>query len=744
MTDERPLLVAVAGNPNTGKTTLFNALTGGRAKTGNYPGVTVEQRIGAARSREFVSALGRSAEIVDVPGCYSLTASSPDEAVAVQVLAGRAGVDTPPDVVVVVADVTNLSRNLFLALQILELGSPVVLALTMNDLLAQAEGSVDVAGLEQRLGVPVVVSTRGDIDAHSALAEAVRRALELPQKSFGRKWRWPDPHQEEAIAAAATQLVDAELVQERHADGWAHWLLAERSAGPTQDEVCAYVFGDGDQRARQIADELAGDIGGDVDPTQRAIQLRYAWIDEIVGAAVDPGTDARRRSDRIDRVITHPIGGPAIFLGVMALIFQLMFAWSDPLIGAIEGVIGWMMQGTSSALGEGPLSALITEGIIAGVGNVLVFLPQIMILFALLAVLDASGYLARAAYIMDRVMARVGLHGRAFVPLLASFACAVPGIVATRTIADPKDRFVTILVAPLITCAARLPVYALLIAALFDADRRVAGVFTLGGLILLGLYLFGIVAALGVAWVLKRTLFKGPREPLILELPPYQVPRLRDVWSELRERTGIFLKDAGTIILACTIVLWAVLSYPESPELEAELDEAIAAHEELEPDVDLEPDAHVAWADEHRLIAQEYRMEIVEQSIAGRVGSVVQPVVEPLGFDLKITVGLIAAISAREVMVGALGVTYGVGDEVDEESPSLRRAIEEDPAMTPAVGVSLLIWFVFAFQCMSTLAVVKRETQSWRWPIFLVVYQTALAWVCAFAAYRIALAAGLA
>ena len=735
---DRALIIALAGNPNAGKTTLFNGITRGRAKVANYPGVTVDSRQGDAQNASFIGALKTKAVLVDVPGCYALTARSAEESVAISTLVGRAGIGARPDVILNVVDATNLERNLYLTQHFLELGMPVAIALTMTDLM---ETPPDPSALSRALGVPVVIAPRHDQD-FTALGEAVTAAYHAPASDYARRWDWPSAWSPDRVAQVRADLIATNRVNEQEADGWLTWLLSQQAEDAEGRDAITAIWGDGDDLI-EVVTRFAEEVAADTDTaTSAIIEARYAWLREHVSPHVGTGRDGRQASDRIDRVVTHAVFGPLLFLGVMALIFQFMFAWTVPLIDLIGAGMDALATQVTATLGPGLLTDLLTQGVIAGVGNVIVFLPQIIVLFVLIGLLEASGYLARAAYIMDRLMARVGLHGKAFVPMLTSLACAVPGIAATRTIENRQDRFVTILVAPLMTCSARLPVYALLIGALFPAEEKVFGVFSLGGTILTALYLAGIAAALLVAFVLKRTLFKGERQPLILELPAYHVPKPRDVLHGVRHQIWIFLRDAGTVILAATIVLWALMSFPQDHGVVAGMEADLAAHE-----VSLAPDADAAtlaaWEAEETHIIVTANQALLEHTWAGRIGKTVQPALAPLGFDTKITIGLIAALSAREVMVSSLGVAYGVGEDVDDSSTSLRVAIQEDPNMSPAVGLALLVWFVLAFQCISTLAAVKRETESWRWPAFLVAYQTALAWSASFVVYRLALAFGL-
>jgi ferrous iron transport protein B len=614
-----PLRLGLVGSPNSGKTTLFNALTGLRAKVGNYPGVTVERREGGARFGD------RRAVVVDLPGTYSLDPISPDEAVVTRVLDGE--IDAPPDALVMVADACTLERSLMVMAQLLRRALPSCLVVTMIDELQARGGVLDLERLEAALGVPVlgVVGHRGI-------------GLERLRKLLARPEAWPRP--------------------------------------PIPPP------------------EGAGD--------------RAAWAESVLAAVMHRRPEGNLATEAIDRVLLHPVAGTLLFAAVMVTFFQLIFAWATPAMDAIDVGIGWAAEAARVALPAGIFADFVADGLIAGVGSVVIFLPQIVLLFSLLYLLEDVGYMARAAFVIDRVMGRIGLEGRSFVSLLSSYACAVPGIMATRTIPSPADRLATILVAPLMTCSARLPVYALLIGAFVPATT-VWGPIGLQGLVLLGLYLLGAVSALVVAALLKRTLLSGESLPFYMELPSYRTPPLKLVASQVWGSASAFLRRAGTVILAVSVVLWGLLTFPR---------------------VDAPP--HLTEAEANRFA--------LERSLAGRAGHAIEPLIAPLGFDWKIGVGLLASLAAREVIVATLAQIYAA---TDEES-SLREAVRNDvdphsgeKVFTPATVASLLVFFVFALQCMSTLAVIRRETNSWRWPAFAFGYLLALAWGASFLTHRL-------
>ncbi|MFT3817751.1 MAG: ferrous iron transporter B [Rubrivivax sp.] len=613
-------LVALVGNPNCGKTALFNLLTGSRQKVANYAGVTVERKEG-----RLLTAAGKMLRVLDLPGAYSLNPRSPDEKVTADVLFGRAQGEKRPDLAVCVVDATNLRRHLRLVLAVRRLGLPCVVALNMTDLARQRGLQVDPEALSRELGLPVVATVGVKADGDQDL----RRLLDDPAA-------WKALSSSAAAAAAA--------------------------GAPAADDTT-------------IADHEAV-----------ARILQRLGLDQAL-----PQTG----SDRIDRVVLHPVIGPLLLAVVLFLVFQAVFAWAELPKGWIEDGMAWLGQTVNGMLPESLLRSLLVDGLIAGVGGVLVFLPQILILFFFILVLEESGYLPRAAFLLDRLMGGVGLSGRSFIPLLSSFACAIPGIMAARTIANPRDRLVTILIAPLMTCSARLPVYALLIGAFIPA-RTVGGLFELQGLVLFGLYFAGIVGALAVAWLLKRFTAEGRQvRSLMMELPAYHWPTLRNVALGLWQRALIFLRRVGGVILTLTVLMWFLASFPASP---------------------------------------------IENSFAGMLGRALLPLLEPVGFNWQIAIALVPGLAAREVVVSALGTVYALSATGADTEQALAPLIAGQWSL--ATGLSLLAWFIFAPQCLSTLATVKRETAGWRIPLVMLVYLFVLAWVASYITYHVAVALG--
>ena len=614
-------LIALVGNPNAGKSALFNALTGARQKLGNYPGVTVERKAGRLSLSD-----GRPVELVDLPGTYSLNPTSPDEQVTRDVVLGKQQGERLPDALVVVVDASNLDNHLRFALELLSLGLPTVIALNMVDLATRDGLELDAAILSRELGVPVIPT----------------------------------------VAVRKRGLDHLRIELDTLFDGSTH--LVRASSGPRDFDMLR-------SEARRIAQ-----------------------------TAVVRETPSRRLTAAVDRVALHPIAGLALLLGLLFVMFQAVYAWSEAPIAMIEGMAEAASNGVRDALPDGLLRSFLVDGVINGVGSVVVFLPQILILFFFILMLEATGYMVRAAFLMDGLMARVGLSGRAFIPLLSSFACAVPGIMATRTIADPKDRLTTILIGPLMTCSARLPVYAVIIGAFIPA-RNVGLGIGLQGLVLFCLYVAGILGAMLVALVLRMTVTKGASGGFLMEMPKYQWPRPQDVLLGLWQRAVIFLKRAGTIIFTSTVILWVLLSFPKTPENSG--------------------------------VSQ------VNYSIAGRIANGLNVVLEPIGFNRDISLALIPAMAAREVAVSALATVYSLdaGDDEAKLERSLGDRLKDNWPLPTALA--FLAWFVFAPQCISTIAVTKRETNGWKWPLFMIGYLFALAYAAAGLTFWTATAIGL-
>lgn len=692
--------VALVGNPNTGKSTLFNALTGLRQRVGNFAGVTVERVEGSYRAPD-----GRTVALLDLPGTYSLSTASPDEAIAHDVLMRRDRDGWVPDVIVVVVDATHIERNLFLVSQLIELGRPLVVALNQADAAERAGTRIDVPELSHALGVPVIptVATRGE--GLDPLRRAIDDVVGLPLPS--RPFTLP-PTDSAALAPLELQL------QEHGCSRAEAQLEALRLV--SLDVIDNQKLAEAIIRARE-AMRAAG-----TDPRQIEATQRYAWIGDVVRRTVSHATRPTHDiSDRIDAIVLHRLGGPVVFLLLMAIVFQALFTWATPAQELIESGIAQLGEVVRRALPPGDLRSLLVDGVIAGVGSVVVFLPQIAILFICIGVLEDSGYMARAALLMDRVMRRVGLHGRSFIPMLSGYACAVPAIMATRTIGQPKDRLATMMVVPLMSCSARLPVYTLLIGAFIPSTMRVAGI-SAQSLTMLAMYLLGTLAALGAAAVFKRTLLAGPVRPMILELPPYRWPSPRALLGTVAQRCRLFLRRAGTVILTLSVVLWALATWPR-----------------LSPDPTRSDDRQRELALEH--------------SALGRIGHAIEPLVRPLGFDWKIGVSIASSFAAREVFVSTMGTIYGVGggegDNADRLTAALRaeRRADGTPTYTIPVALSLLVFYVFALMCMSTIAITVREAgggaTGWRWAALQFGYMLVLAWVSAFATYHLARVAGL-
>ena len=709
--------VAVIGNPNTGKTTLFNALTGLSQHTGNYPGVTVESALGEFRQN------GVRFLAVDLPGVYSLAPRAPDEMVAVSVLLGSGDESVTPDVVLCVVDATNLDRNLYIVTQIMDIGLPCVIALTMLDLAEKQGMHIDIATLEKRLGVrvvPVQATKRRGIDQlRQTLCDTLNAGV-----SPSRPVVFPEAFTQEA-QTLAQQLTQA------HPTARFPRFLIERllidTGGMVERDLTRQHGEQVRDSVRAARQRLAADA---VQLPQMEVDHRYAWIAQVVADArrssSSLGRDRTDWSELIDSLVTHKVWGLVIFLTVMGVTFQSIFSWALPLMDSIDTVFSALGPWVGSALPEGPLQSLMVDGVIGGVGAVVVFVPQIAILFGLIAILEDSGYMARAAFLMDRVMAGFGLSGRSFIPLLSSFACAIPGIMATRTIDNQRDRIATILIAPLMSCSARLPVYVLLIAAFIPA-QTVWGIFGLQGLTLFCMYCLGLFVAPPVAWILKRTLLSGEAVPFLMELPPFKLPAWRVVVFRMYDRSMAFLKRAGSIILATTILVWALSYYPNQDLVSEEFETRRATATEAEL----------------ALLETEAAGIRLRESYLGQAGRAIEPFVQPLGWDWKIGMATLASFPAREVIIAALGTIYNLGAGQDEESVELRQAMRAErwpdgrPVYTPVVAISIMVFFALCCQCGATLATIKRETNSWGYPLLTFVYMTGLAYLGALAVYQI-------
>jgi ferrous iron transport protein B len=705
----RPKHYAVVGNPNSGKTTLFNALTGLRQKVGNYPGVTVEKKSGS-----FIGQHGEKIELLDLPGSYSLSAHAPDERVTRDVLLGLRR-DTPrPDRILCVIDASHLERNLYFITQVLELGLPTIIALNMIDL-AEAQGTtIDVQKLSEELEVPVIACQANHRETLLPLKLALSRA-EIRRSSWSPKLP--------STLARAIDGVAAIWPDEDNPSSQRDPLVRMKSL---------LLLASPDAEIELLTKEMKAEAALGIARAQRSmldrelpswrevlVSARYERIAELCQAAQGHGTSASDAiTHHLDEILTHPVWGWLGFLGIMGLMFLSIFVVAAYPMSWIEATFRLMGNLVRESIPAGDLRDLLSDGIIAGIGGVVTFLPQILVLFFFIGLLEDTGYMSRAAFLMDRVMSKVGLHGKSFIPLLSSYACAIPGIMATRTIENAKDRLVTILVAPLMTCSARLPVYALMIAALFPSGS--VSVWIKGAL-MMGLYLFGTFAALAFAWLFKKTILRGEAPVFLMELPPYRCPALKQVLLQMIQRASMFLKRAGTVILGISILLWFLASFPKNSPVNST--EAAKSHVRTE------------------VAATSDKAAQLEHSYAGRLGHWIEPVIAPLGFDWKIGIGLVAAQAAREVFISTLSIIYHV--ERDEENPSsLSTTLLQETrpngtlVYTPLTCLSILVFFVLSMQCMSTLAVVRRETNSLRWPLFQFCYMTGAAYLASLLVYQ--------
>ncbi len=724
----RPLIVALVGNPNAGKSTLFNALSGLRQHVGNYPGVTVEMKKGHFQQGE------QRIELIDLPGTYSLAARSPDEMVAVDLLLGRQAGEAAPDVILSVVDASNLDRHLYLTTQLMELGKPVILVVNMMDIAERMGTQIDFAALARETGlvvVPVQANKNLGLDhLRTAIVEAAENqllptapalpaAIEQEASQILAEWNGDVPP-----FLARRLLLDAEGATER-------WFVEQY--GPKVKERLMAA------RARLAA------AGTPISSAEA--KARYGWIRILTAQVITkPATRPTTFSDKLDHILTHRVWGTLVFLFIMFLMFQTIFVVAEPMMDAIDDATKWLADRVDNNMDAGPLRGLLSEGIITGVGGIIKFLPQILLLFAFIAVLEDCGYMARAAYLMDRVMSRCGLSGKSFIPLLSSVACAVPGIMATRVIENRRDRLATIVVAPLMSCSARLPIYGLLIAAFLTKNQP----FWLPGLAYFGMYMIGFIAAPIVALLLRKTVLRGERSHFLLELPAYKRPSLKIILRRVIDAGWAFIRRAGTLILMSMIIVWAMLYFPDSningnyshqlEELKVKVEEVEHRIQEAEEAKSSNIEELHSIHEETKLQASKLKAEWKRNSILGQTGRVLEPIFTPLGWDWKIGMAALASFPAREVIVGTLGILY----ETDDDESALQGKIQTEWNTDPTrgkyaipVAFSIMVFFALCCQCASTLAVIRRETRSWSWPTFTFFYMTILAYIAALIVYQV-------
>jgi len=701
--------IAVVGNPNAGKSSVFNRLTGLRQRTANYPGVTVERRIGRG-------VFGQATlDLVDLPGTYSLSPNSTDERIAVDVLFGRVAGTPKPEAILAVVDSTRLYQGLYLLQQLIELGRPMVVALTMADA-ADIQGlKIDFAALQDSLGgVPVfpVVATTGR--GFVALKDALGRVLDADPPRFGTQW--PE------LRAAAQQFAE-------------RWRTNGTVVHPVEVER---LLIDPHTETQAVSDQLRAELEparaalfGTEPPLAAEARHRYRWVRATLARVESPGSLVASRAAAFKDWLNRPWPSTMLFVLSMAVVFQAVFAWATPFMDLIDAGASGLGAWVAASLPPGALASFLTDGVIAGVGSVVIFLPQILILFLFIILMEDTGYLARAAFLVDRAMRSVGLSGQSVIPLLSSFACAVPSIMATRVIPNRRDRIATILAAPFMTCSARLPVYALLIAAFVPS--RTIGFVNLQGLVLFGLYVIGIVGGVGTALLLRHSFLRGENPTFILALPEFRMPNVQTVAMKLLDRVRVFLRRAGTVIFAVAVVVWALAYFPQSPGIEqARIDARAAA---------AASSSGAALAARRAEIDNQAAADHLAQSWLGRAGQVVEPIFEPLGWDWRVSAAVIAGFPAREVVVAVLGTIYAVGNDADERSLAgrLEAATWPDgrPVFTLPMVLGFLLFYAWCLQCAATLAVIRRETNSWRWPVFAWAYMTTLGYGGALAIFQL-------
>lgn len=736
------LTIALAGNPNAGKTTIYNALTGARQHIGNYPGVTVEKK------ESMITYDNQQLKIIDLPGTYSLTAYSVEEVVARNVI-----INEKPDVVVDIIDSSNLERNLYLAVQLMELRIPLVFVFNMKDMAQEMGIKIDVKSLSNLFGVPIIetVGSKGD-GVKTILEEAIKVAknpeIKYPVITYDKVIEKYVNSVEELIKKYSTNI-------ENYNTRWLAVKLLEGDKDVMQT-VPSPIVAEEVKRASVEIDEMLGDS-----PETAIASARYGFISGACQECVTTTVEARHNmSDAIDSVLVNRVLGIPIFLGLMYLVFQLTFTLGNPFMGWIEQFFGFLGEKASVLITHDLLRSLIVDGIIGGVGGVIVFLPNIIFLFIAIAVLEASGYMARVAFIMDKVMHKIGLHGKSFIPFLIGFGCSVPAIMATRTLDNQRDRILTMLVTPFMSCGARLPIYLLIIPAFFDKNQA---------LVLWVVYLIGIIMAIVVAKILGLTVLKGESAPFVMELPPYRIPTLKGVLMQMWERSWLYLKKAGTIILFVSIVMWALTVFPLFPaEKAAEYENKLPELEQVveTKTAELEKTGYIIMTDENMQQAEEVNSKLsneelskaeqlmaeiddanmqieqinndlaeaeLENSAAGRIGKFIEPVLTPIGFDWKIGTALIGAFAAKEVFVAQMGIVYSLG-EAGEDSEALREKLREN--YSALTGFAIMVFALLSAPCMATFAIVKRESNSWKWPILQFFGMTAIAYIITFIIYQ--------
>lgn len=703
---KQQLHIALIGNPNSGKSSLFNALTGLKQKVGNFPGVTVDKKTGECRISETLYAT-----IIDLPGTYSLYPRRADEWVAYNVMMNP-GSKEKPDAYILVADASNLKRNLLFASQVIDLKQPLIIALTMMDIASKKGITIDISGLERELGVPVVAvnprKNKGMAELKKTIEQTAQQLYKPPSRNFA-----------ESTATTQEAVGDIKKIFPQISDYAAvHYLIHHESFSlddNTQEAIEHIEQKHNFNHTKVQAEEI----------TQRYARIRHIMQQTVIEA--DP-KEKQLLTDRIDKILLHKFWGYIILLGVLAVLFQSIFWLATYPMDAIEWVFGAFSTWLSGILPQTWFSDLLVNGLIAGLGGIVVFIPQIMILFGLITILEDTGYMARISFLTDKLMRKVGLNGKSVMPMISSFACAVPAIMSTRNIENRKERLLTIMISPLMSCSARLPVYIILIS-LVIPQKYYFGFISLQGLVMTGLYLLGIVMALVVSYVMKWFINIKEKSFFILELPLYRTPRWKNVFTTMVEKAKIFTFQAGKVILVISLILWLLSSYGPPGRMQ-QVEERYATLEQQAPG-------------NTTAIEEEKKAELLEASYVGILGRTIEPVIKPLGYDWKIGIALITSFAAREVFVGTMATIYSVGEDADEYNPSLREKMyaatwpDGSKIYTLAAGVSLMVFYVFAMQCMSTLAIVKRETRSWKWPMIQLGYMTLLAYIMSFLAYNL-------